>query len=59
MMVEVRSGSAWVDREHVGWQVGTNHQCRTRRIAFQLCAALRITRLALEATDERRDAEAE
>ncbi len=57
--MEVRSGSVWVDREHLAWLVGTNHHCRTRRIVFQLCTTLRITRLALEATDERRVAQAE
>ena len=59
MMLEVRSGSVRVDREHLGRLVGTNYLCRARRIVFQLCTALRITRSALEAIDERRDAEAE
>ena len=56
MTVEVRSGPVWVDREHLRRLGGTNHQCRARRIVFQSPSALRTTRLALEATDQRRDA---
>ena len=59
MMAEMRSGSVWVDREYMGWLVGTNHLCPAHRIVFQLCTALRITRSVLEAIDERRDAAAE